>query len=317
MKKNLRLGTRGSPLALAQAELVREKLLSGPLAGVDGASVEIVPIRTTGDWRPEQKERTFLEMGGNKGLFTKEIEDALLEGSIDLAVHSMKDVPTEVPEGLAFSAMLERADPRDAFISHIAKTLQDLPAGARVGTASLRRQSQIKALRPDLQVMPLRGNVETRLRKLEAGEAEATILAVAGLARLGLLDRAASILDAPTMLPAVAQGAIGVEIRENDAEMRALMDAINHAPTMMCVTAERALLRVLDGSCRTPVAAYAQLRPEGRIMLEALVARPDGTGAIRLHSEGAASDAASLGATLGQELKGQLPADFFEPERAA
>lgn len=314
MKKNLRLGTRGSPLALIQAESVREKLLSGPLAG---GEVEIVPIRTTGDWRPEQKERTFLEMGGNKGLFTKEIEEALLEGTVDLAVHSMKDVPTEVPEGLEFAALLERADPRDAFISYLAKTVMDLPPGARVGTASLRRQAQIKALRPDLQVAPLRGNVETRLRKLEAGEADATILAVAGLSRLNMLDRAASIMDTKTMLPAVAQGAIGVEIRANDDATRALAEAINHAPTMICVNAERALLRVLDGSCKTPVAAYAQLQPGGRLTLEALVARPDGSGLIRLTSEGAAADAQTIGTALGQDMKSRLPADFFASDCAA
>ncbi len=296
-------------MALAQAQSVRQSLLRCcPDSDFD---VEIVPIRTTGDWRPEQKERTFLDMGGNKGLFTKEIEEALLEGVIDLAAHSMKDVPTVVPDGLEFAALLERADPRDAFLSNKARTLDELPPGACVGTASLRRQSQIRALRPDLRVEPLRGNVETRLRKLEEGVADATILAVAGLTRLGLLERAKSILDVGVMLPAVAQGAIGVETRRGDAALHEVLAAINHAPTMTCVTAERAMLNVLDGSCRTPIAALARLQPDGRLTLEGLVAKPDGSAVFRQRQDGAAADAENIGRELGLALKRSLPPDFL------
>lgn len=307
MKKILRLGTRGSPLALVQAKLVRDELLRKVAELATTHEIELVPIHTSGDWRPEQKERTFMEMGGNKGLFTKEIEEALAAGHVDFAVHSMKDVATQGPDGLEFVAALTRADPRDAFISSKASTLDGLPSGAVVGTASLRRQAQILARRPDLRVTPLRGNVETRLRKLAAGDADATILAVAGLARLGFGDRITSIMDVQTMLPSAAQGVIGVQIRSDDVAMRQLADAINDPPTACCIAAERALLKVLDGSCRTPVAAYAQTLPNDRLTLDALVANPDGTGMLRLQRQGLMNDAMQIGLDLGAEIKRQMP----------
>jgi hydroxymethylbilane synthase len=311
MKKILRLGTRGSPLALVQAEIVRSLLQAAHAHLQDDADIEIVPIRTTGDWRPEQREQTFLEMGGNKGLFTKEIEEALQAGYIDFAVHSMKDVQTWTPDGLEYAAILPRGDPRDAFIAHQARSLQELPAGAIVGTSSLRRQSQILAKRPDLKVVPLRGNVDTRLKKLMDGEADATMLAVAGLVRLGLEHKAASILDTQTMLPAVAQGAVGVEIRSDDDLARELVTAINCAKSMACVAAERALLKVLDGSCRTPIAALAQYRGTDKIYLEGLVAKPDGSAMVRLQQEAPPSAALQLGEELGHGIKRLLPLDFF------
>ena len=311
MKKILRLGTRGSPLALVQAETVRNALFAAHNSLQQEVEIEIVPIRTAGDWRPEQREQTFLEMGGNKGLFTKEIEEALQAGYIDFAVHSMKDVQTWTPDGLEYAAILPRGDPRDAFIAHRAQSLQDLPSGAVVGTSSLRRQSQILAKRPDLKVVPLRGNVDTRLKKLQEGEADATMLAIAGLTRLGLEHKAASILDTQTMLPAVAQGAIGVEIRRDDDHARNLVTAINCAKSMSCVAAERALLKVLDGSCRTPIAALAQYRGADKVYIEGLVAKTDGSAIFRLQQEGPALAAQQLGEELGLAIKRMLPLDFF------
>ena len=313
MRKNLRLGTRGSPLALVQARLVRDLLFSAhPDFQKSGGEIEIVTIRTSGDWLPEHQNRTFLDMGATKGLFTKEIEEALLAQNLDFAVHSMKDVAMDLPEGLDFAALLKREDPRDAFISLTAKTLDDLPQGARVGTSSLRRQAQILARRPDLKVIPLRGNVETRLKKLENGEAEATILAAAGLTRLGILNRATSLIDTQTMLPAAAQGAIGIEIRRDDAFIRDFLAPLNCAATMTCVTAERALLRVLDGSCRTPIAALAEILPTGGLKLDALAAKPDGTEIIRLQKASETIKPLELGAELGYGIKSKLPRDFLK-----
>lgn len=311
MKKILRIGTRGSPLALVQAHSVRQALLAAHPALAHDVDIEIVPIRTTGDWRPEQQEQTFLQMGGNKGLFTKEIEEALVAGYIDMAVHSMKDVQTWTPDGLEYVAILPREDPRDAFLAHNARTLDDLPSGARVGTASLRRQSQILAKRPDLVVVPLRGNVDTRLKKLQDGDADATILAQAGLIRLQLAGRAASLIDTQTMLPAVAQGAIGVEIRADHDEARELATAINCPKSMVCVAAERALLKVLDGSCRTPIAALAQLRAGDKLFMEGLVAKPDGSSVIRMQQEAPAAAALQLGEELGSAIKKLMPLDFM------
>lgn len=310
MKKILRLGTRGSPLALIQAEEVRSKLYAmHPALHLEG-EIEIVPIRTSGDWRPEQKERTFMEMGGNKGFFTKEIEEALQAGFIDMAVHSMKDVETWLPDRLEIAALLKRGDPRDAFISSKAHTLDELPKGAVVGTSSLRRQAQILARRPDLLVQPLRGNVDTRLRKLAAGEADATLLAMAGLIRLRTTDRVASILETDIMLPSAGQGAIGIEVRKDDRETGQWLDAINCAETACCIRAERAALRILDGSCHTPIGALAQVQKD-RLALEALVAKPDGSEIIRMSKSGRAKDAEKIGAELGEEIKRRLPDDFF------
>jgi hydroxymethylbilane synthase len=303
----LKIGTRGSPLALVQAELTKAILLAAhPELKAQG--VEIVPIKTTGD---KVQDRTLSEIGG-KGLFTKEIEEALLDGRVDLAVHSMKDMPTFLPAGLVIGAMLEREDPRDVLISPVASSIATLPQGAVVGTASLRRQAQLLSLRPDLKVQPLRGNVGTRLDKLARGEAAATLLALAGLKRLGRTDAATAILSTEEMLPAVAQGAIGIEIRENDARLQALVAAINHAPTVIAVTAERALLAVLDGSCRTPIAAHAEIFGTA-LRLRGLIALPDGTESHRAEDRGNATleGAAALGRALGERLKALAGPDFL------
>jgi hydroxymethylbilane synthase len=303
----LRIGTRGSPLALAQAELTKAALLAAH-ADLKAESVEIVPIRTTGD---KVQDRTLSEIGG-KGLFTKEIEEALFDGRIDLAVHSMKDMPTFLPPGLIIAAMLEREDPRDVLISPVADSIESLPKGAIVGTASLRRQAQVLALRPDLKVQPLRGNVGTRLDKLARGEAAATLLALAGLKRLGRVEAATAILSTDQFLPAVAQGAIGVEIRAGDARIMALVAPIDHAPTTIAVTAERALLAVLDGSCRTPIAAHAEIFGTA-LRLRGLVALPDGTESHRAEDTGNATleGAAALGRVVGERLKALAGPNFL------
>jgi hydroxymethylbilane synthase len=315
MKKILRLGTRGSPLALVQAETVRQLLFAVHPDLEHEAQVDIVPIRTGGDWKPGQQERRFVDMGGNKGMFTKEIEEALQAGYVDMAVHSMKDVASLLPDSFELAAILERADPQDALIGREAATLAELPAGAVIGTASLRRQAQILARRPDLKVMPLLVNVDTRLRKLSEGMADATVLAVAGLARLGLESCISSIIDAKTMLPAAGQGALGIEIRAGGGkaqdEVRRLLQPLNHRVTFQCVTAERAAMRVIDGTCHTPAGALATLTPSDHMMLEALIAAPDGTGLIRLSREGHANDAEKIGADLGAELRARAPAGLF------
>lgn len=311
MKKIIRLGTRGSPLALIQAQIVRETLFHASPELRDSHEIEIVPINTSGDWRPGTRDISFLEMGGSKGLFTKEIEEALLSNTIDCAVHSMKDVSVKGPEGLTFAAILERADPRDALLSPLAPTLDDLPIGARVGTSSLRRKAQLLALRPDLHVVPLRGNVDTRMKKLAAEEADATILAVAGLTRLGVIDKAASIFSPQEILPAAAQGLLGIQIREDDTTMRTILAPINHAESETCWLAERALMRRLDGSCRTPIAAYARFDEQGGLFMEALVAKVDGSAIIRRSQSAPRDQAEALGDALGREIRAAMPTDFL------
>jgi hydroxymethylbilane synthase len=304
----LRLGTRGSPLALAQAEETRRRLAAAhpELAG-EGA-VAIVAIKTTGD---RIQDRALSEIGG-KGLFTKEIEEALIAGEIDAAVHSMKDVPTWLPDGLTIDHLLPREDPRDAFFSPHGPRLADLPQGAVVGTASLRRQAQVMARRPDLKVVNFRGNVATRLRKLAEGEVDATLLAVAGLKRLGEADKITAALEPEEMLPAVGQGAVGLEIRAGDAKTRQWLDAIACSETMTRVGAERALLAELDGSCKTPIAGLAELKDGGaRLRLRGLVALPDGSVAHAAEKSGAAAEGAALGKALGEELKALGGAAFF------
>ncbi|WP_376957403.1 hydroxymethylbilane synthase [Azospirillum sp. A26] len=302
----LRIGTRGSPLALAQAHETRDRLIAAhPHLAAPGA-IEIVVFKTTGD---RILDRTLAEAGG-KGLFTKELEEALFDGRADLAVHSMKDVPTQLPDGLEIATLLPREDPRDAFFSRTGCGLADLPAGAVVGTAGLRRQAQVLELRPDLKIFPLRGNVQTRLSKLDAGEVDATLLALAGLRRLGLTDRITAVLEPETMLPAVAQGAIGIEIRSDDDATRALLAPLNCAETMVRVTAERALLAALDGSCRTPIAALAMLDGDG-LHLRAKVLSHDGSIIFRTERRGRSADAESLGRDAGAEIRAQLPPDFF------
>jgi hydroxymethylbilane synthase len=302
----LTIGTRGSPLALAQSEEVRDRLAEAhpELAAPGAVAIEI--IKTTGD---RVLDRALAEIGG-KGLFTKEIEEALLAGAIDIAVHSMKDVPTWLPEGLVIDTVLPREDPRDVLFSRHGPGLADLPAGAVVGTASLRRQALVLAARPDVSVVTLRGNVNTRLRKLAEGQVDATLLAAAGLKRLGQDYDAAAALAPEDMLPAVAQGAIGLEVRAGDARTAGYLVALDHAPSARRIGAERACLAVLDGSCRTPIAALAELDGD-RLRLRALIAQPDGTRVLRAEREGAAGDAEALGRDAGTELKAAAGPDFF------
>ena len=304
----VRIGTRGSPLALAQAHEVRDLLVSNhDHLGPD--DVEIVVISTKGD---RVQDRALSEIGG-KGLFTEEIEAGLSDGSIDMAVHSMKDMPTSLPDGLIIPCLLPREDVRDVFISSKAARLQDLPQGAVVGSASLRRQSQIRHLRPDIQVVTFRGNVQSRLRKLEENVVDATLLAQAGLNRLGMAHVATETLSVDKMLPAVAQGAVGVECRDGDQRVLELLAPLACADTMVCVTAERALLATLDGSCRTPIAALATLQGD-HLTLRARVMRPDGSEVLETSREGAIADAVALGEDAGAELKDRAGPDFMTPE---
>jgi hydroxymethylbilane synthase len=252
------------------------------------------------------------EIGG-KGLFTKEIEEALLAGAIDLAVHSAKDMPTVLPEGLVITAVLPREDPRDVFISRKAKAIAELAAGAVVGTASLRRQALVKQLRPDLEVVAFRGNVETRLRKLDEGAVDATLLALAGLKRLGLVEAATAILAADEFVPAVGQGIIALEARADDSVTRQKLAAINHSDSATALATERAFLAVLDGSCRTPIAGHATLH-SGRLHFRGLIARPDGSKVLATERDGAASEGTVLGADAGRELRDRGGPDFFVAE---
>ncbi len=300
----VRLGTRGSPLALAQARMVRDRLAAAH--GIDPARIETVVIQTTGD---RIQDRPLADAGG-KGLFAKEIEEALVQGRIDLAVHSSKDMPTFLPAGLVLTAFLPREDARDVFVSRKARTLAELPHGATVGTSSPRRRAFVRRMRPDLRVVDLRGNVETRLRKLDEGVADATLLALAGLNRLGLTDAATAVLELEEFLPAVGQGAIGIETRDDDAAIRALLAPINDPDTATALAAERAFLAVLDGSCRTPIAGHATVET-GRVRFRGMIVRPDGTEAFETTRTGVVTDASELGADAGRELKGRASPDFF------
>ena len=300
----IRLGTRGSPLALAQATEVRQRLEAAH--GPGRLAFEVRAIKTSGD---RIQDRPLAEAGG-KGLFTKEIEEALLAGEIDVAVHSMKDMPTLLPPGLTIQCLLPREDVRDAFISSKAASLADLPRGAKVGTSSLRRQAQVRHARPDLVVVPLRGNVETRLRKLAEGAADATLLACAGLKRLGLTDCIASPVPPEEMLPAVAQGAIGVEMRADDPAMAELLAPINHQPTALAVAAERAFLAKLEGSCRTPIAGLAEL-VGGHLIFRGAILTPDGSQCHATRREGRPEEAIKLAEDAAAELLGRAGPDFF------
>lgn len=302
----LRIGTRGSPLALAQAYETRERLADAfPDLQPEG-TVEIDIIKTTGDM---VLDRALADVGG-KGLFTKEIDDAMLTGRIDIAVHSMKDVPTWLPDGIVLACMLPREDVRDAFISPKARSLAELPAGAVVGTASLRRQAQILHKRPDLKVAVFRGNVQSRLRKLAEGEVDATLLAMAGLRRLDMLADVTAPIPIDEMLPAVGQGAIGITCRAGDAAALAFLAALDDADTTARVTAERALLAVLDGSCRTPIAALAVL-DGATLTLKGLIAKPDGSEVLATERSGPVADAEALGRDAGEELKGRAGPGFM------
>jgi hydroxymethylbilane synthase len=300
----VRIGTRGSPLAMVQAHLVQARLAAA--LGREPDSIAIKVIRTTGD---AIQDRPLADAGG-KGLFTKEIEEALLAGQIDLAVHSAKDMPTQLPPGLILAACLEREDPRDVLISNKATSIAGLPNGAVVGTASLRRQAILLSTRRDLKVIPFRGNVETRLRKLDAGEVDATILALAGMNRLKIADRATAILQVHEFLPAVGQGAIALEARENDERTRGLLATINHDDTFTAVAAERAFLAVLDGSCRTPIGGHATLSGN-TLNFQGLIAKPDGSASHDHAARGSRADAVKIGADAGRALKGRAGPGFF------
>jgi hydroxymethylbilane synthase len=292
-----RIGTRSSKLARAQTDMVQGLLLGG------GADCEVVPIRTSGD---RILDRPLADAGG-KGLFTKELEDALVDGRIDLAVHSMKDVPTTFPDGLGIAALLPREDPRDAFLSHKAASLAELPKGARIGTSSVRRRAQVMRTRPDLEVVLLRGNVDTRIAKLDAGTLDAILLAHAGLKRLGLEARATSLLSPEDWLPALGQGAVGIEIRNDDVRTASLVTPLDDRTTGVALACERAFQSALDGSCRTPIAGLATFT-NGRLVFRGEVLAPDGSDFVatkldKALSSNAVGDAENAGRESGFELK--------------
>jgi hydroxymethylbilane synthase len=297
MASLIRLGTRGSKLALIQAGLVRDALAAAVPALAAADAIEIVTIRTTGD---AIQDRPLSEAGG-KGLFVKEIEEALLAGRIDAAVHSMKDMPTAQPDGLEIAAFLPREDARDVLIAGDVKRIADLKRGAVVGTSALRRKAQLLHLRPDLQIVNLRGNVDTRLAKRDAGVVEATLLALAGLKRLGMAHVGTPVPESE-ILPAVGQGAVCIECRADDARTRAWLSAIDHTPTAICIAAEHAMLAVLDGSCRTPIAGHAVLSGDS-LSLRGLIVKPDGSELIATERQGPANEAEALGRDAGLELK--------------
>ncbi|HEY76376.1 MAG TPA: hydroxymethylbilane synthase [Thermoflexia bacterium] len=289
----VRVGTRRSALALWQAHWVVERMKRH----TPHLQVQVVEVHTLGDRRRDLS----LSQAGGVGLFVKELERALLQGEIDLAVHSLKDLPTRLPPGLALAAIPERGDPRDALVSRTGRPLSALPSGARVGTSSRRRAAQLLALRPDLRIADIRGNVDTRLRKVEEGRYDAAILAVAGLVRLGRADRITEVLSPEIMLPAVGQGALAVEVRADDERIRSLVAPLDHSPTRAATTAERAFLARLGGGCHAPVGAYAEVDGH-QIHLRALVASPDGRTIIRGARQGATSEAEALGWALAEDL---------------
>lgn len=304
----LRIGTRSSKLALRQAHIVQEALIKADPGLAAPGRLVIVPMQSAGDWKPEQKERTFAELGSNKGLFAKELELALQQGQIDLAVHSAKDLETVLADGLTLRCFMPRDDVRDALIAPAATQLSALPQGARVGTSSLRRAAQLLHQRPDLVISPLRGNVDTRLRKLREGQVDATLLALCGLQRLSLTDEWVHPLATEAMLPAVAQGALAIETRAETGALHDVLRQINCPVTEQCVTLERVFLHHLNGSCRTPVAALAIRTGAESIAFTALVAQPDGTGMVRRQLQLTVQDAAAAVAALGTELRSHLPA---------
>ncbi|PQO23178.1 hydroxymethylbilane synthase [Rhodobacteraceae bacterium WD3A24] len=301
----LRLGSRGSPLALAQTREARARLMAAFDLPED--AFEIVPIKTTGD---RVQDRPLKEIGG-KGLFTREIEAALLDGTIDLAVHSMKDMPVAQPEGLVLDAYLPRADPRDAFVSLKVAALSDLESGQVIGSSSLRRRAQMLNRRPDLSVVEFRGNVQTRLRKLDEGVADCTFLAWAGLERLGMTHVARGPVEPEEMLPAVAQGAIGIERREDDARTEAMVAAIHDRATAEQLACERAFLAALDGSCETPIAGLA-LVEDGEIWLRGEILRPDGSESLADEGRAPVTEGAELGREVAGRLRARAPDGFFD-----
>ena len=303
-KSPLRIGTRGSPLALAQAYETRERLSIAYGLSLD--SFEIVVIKTTGD---KVLDRPLKEIGG-KGLFTKEIEEALLQESIDIAVHSMKDMPVQQPNGLILDTFLPREDVRDAFVSRIHTSLADIPQGATVGTSSLRRKAQIMSKRPDLKIVEFRGNVQTRLKKLDDGVAECTFLAVAGLNRLKMEDIITAPISTDEMLPAVAQGAIGIERREKDIKVATMLEAIHNSATGLLLSAERAFLEALDGSCETPIAGLAEFKNEN-LRFRGEILKTDGSEVFSVEQVVSKEDATLVGIEMAQKLLSQAGNDFF------
>jgi len=301
----LRIGTRGSPLALAQARELKSRLAQA--YGIEGGQIEIVVIKTTGD---AITDRPLSEAGG-KGLFTKELDLALIRGEVNIAVHSAKDVPTFLPDEIVILGYLPREDVRDAWISPHAVHPRGLRPGAVVGTASLRRAAMVRRLRPDLSVALLRGNVETRLAKLAGGEVDATLLALAGLKRLGLAAKASALLDVEEFTPAPGQGAIAITARAGDAHAQAALTPVLDAATGLALAAERAFLHVLDGSCKTPIGALARL-DGASLKLHAIVLRPDGSQSFEARVSGPPAEAAALGAAAGRDLLARIPADLFE-----
>ncbi len=304
LQKPLRIGTRGSPLALAQAHQTRDRLREAH--ALDEAQIEIIVIKVAGD---AIADRPLSEAGG-KGLFTKELDTSLMMGGIDIAVHSAKDLPTFLPDAIAIAGYLPREDVRDAWISPVSPSPRELPRGAVVGSASLRRGAMLRRMRPDLEIALLRGNVQTRLRKVEAGEFAGTLLALAGLKRLGLEDKATYVLPVEDFLPAAGQGAIAITARPDDEEVAALLAPILCAPTGIALAAERAFLTALDGSCRTPIGAHAIVDGH-QVTLRGIVLRPDGSQAYDEEVYGESVDAAVIGRTAGETIKARLPSGFF------
>lgn len=306
-REKLVIGTRGSKLALWQSEYIKAKVEE-----ITGLPVELKIIKTTGD---KILDVPLAKVGG-KGLFTKELEVELMAGTVDLCVHSMKDVPTQLPEGLYIAAMPERVDPRDAIVSGAGYDLDTLPQGARMGTSSLRRVAQVRALRPDLEIVDVRGNLDTRMRKAETGEVDAVILASAGITRMGWAERITSYIPTTQMISAVGQGAIGIEIREDDEFMRHVMEAVGHPETMECVTAERIVMRMLDGGCQVPIGAYCRYEG-GKLVMDAMVGSVDGTTILRDHLEGSAEDPVGLGDRMVASLKEMGAVEILAAIRAA
>ncbi len=305
----LRIGTRGSPLALAQAYETRQRLRDA--FDLTDDAFEIVVIKTTGDNRAMIDADRPLKEIGNKGLFTKEIEEAMLREDIDIAVHSTKDMPVAQPDGLVLDTFLPREDVRDAFISPHLQSIHDLPEGAVVGTSSLRRRAQLLNRRPDLNVVEFRGNVQTRLKKLADGVADCTFLAMAGIRRLDMDEVPATAISPDDILPAIAQGTIGIERRSNDTRAAALLEAIHHAETSQRLSAERSLLAALDGSCETPIAGLAEIQ-EGQLRLRGEVLRPDGSEAISEDTVGSIEDGAEMGRAMAEILLKNAGPGFFD-----
>ncbi|MBW6469532.1 MAG: hydroxymethylbilane synthase [Coriobacteriia bacterium] len=306
-REKLTIGTRGSKLALWQSNYIKDRLEE-----ITGLPVELMIIKTTGD---KILDVPLAKVGG-KGLFTKEIEVELLAGTVDLAVHSMKDVPTELPEGCIMAATPERVDPRDVIVSGAGYDLDSLPDGARLGTSSLRRRSQVLALRPDLDIVDVRGNLDTRMRKAEEGEVDAVILAAAGITRMGWADRITHYISPDQMVPAVGQGAIGVEIREDDPFMADVCEELTHADTFACVLAERVVMRQLEGGCQVPIGAYARFE-DGMLVMDAVVGSVDGKTILRHRLDGPAGHPAMLGMRMVDALLAMGASEILEQIRGA